>query len=141
MDPREFQVLSSELVAGNRASELRTAISRAYYAVHNVGVEILTEFGFRISKSPSGHGEVWNHLSNSGDSEVVIVGSKLSDLHSRRIHADYRMDKKDVEVQMTAKALVETASKMIQVLDGCRSRSRRDQMIKAIREWEGKIKQ
>lgn len=48
MEPREFQILASELVSRNRPADIRTAISRAYYAVFNVGVEVLKEFGFTI---------------------------------------------------------------------------------------------
>ncbi|MFH0812226.1 MAG: hypothetical protein V2A69_05245, partial [Pseudomonadota bacterium] len=45
---REFQKLASELVKRNEPAEIRTAISRAYYATHNVGAEILTGMGFEI---------------------------------------------------------------------------------------------
>jgi uncharacterized protein (UPF0332 family) len=141
MDPREFQNLASELVNGRRASEIRTAISRAYYAVYNVGVEILTELGFRISEGPSGHAEVRNRLSNSGESKVVMVGSQLNDFYTRRLHADYRLNRKDVENQKTAQALVELAKMMIRTLDESRSEPKRLQIIKAIQEWELKTSQ
>lgn len=141
MDPREFHILASELVKGRRACEIRTAISRAYYAVFNVGVEILTGLGFRISEGPRGHGDVWNRLSNSGDSEVVKVGSQLTDLYTRRLHADYRLNKKDIEDQKTARLLVELAHNMIRTLDECRSEPRRPQIIKAIQNWEAKTHQ
>jgi hypothetical protein len=141
MDPREFQVLASQLVSRNRPADIRTAISRAYYAVFNVGVEVLNEFGFTISEGPSGHGEVRFRLSNSGDSEVVKIGSKLKDLHTGRLHADYRLARKDVENQKVAQALVQLAEKMIQTLDECRSQPRRLQIIKAIRDWESKTGQ
>lgn len=141
MDPRDFQVLASELVAGNRVSQFRTAISRAYYAVHNVGAEILTEFGFKIPENPSGHAGVWNRLSNSGDPQLEKVGSQLSDLHGKRIQADYRMKKHSVENPKTARAVVETANEMIRAIDGCRSGDRRDQIIETIRKWEAKTNQ
>jgi uncharacterized protein (UPF0332 family) len=141
MDPRDFQVLASELVRGSRASEYRTAVSRAYYAVHNVGFEILTEFGFNIRKNFSGHADVWDRLSNSGDSDLEKIGSQLSNLHGQRIHADYRMDKREVESSKTAQAIVETARKMIQILDGSRSDTKRNQIISAIKKWEEKTNQ
>src|SRR5438046_1576262 len=121
MDPREFQRLASQLVGGTSPAECRTAISRAYYATYNVAVEILKDMGFPISKGPTGHRDVQNQLSNSGDAEVMKVGSQLTDLHSRRIQADYRLDRTDVENIKTAHTLVEQARKMIQTLDGCRS--------------------
>jgi len=141
MDPREFQVLASELVGRNRAADIRSAISRAYYAVFNVGAEILAELGFRVSKGANAHGEVRHRLSNSGDLDVVKVGSQLGDLQSRRIQADYQLKQKDIENQKLAQAFVELAGKMIQTLDQCRSEPRRLQIINAIQEWESKTGQ
>jgi len=141
MDPREFQTLASELVLRNRASDIRTAISRAYYAAYNVGVEILTELGFKISEGPSGHGEVRNRLNNSGDNEAAKVSSQLNTLHTKRLHADYRLNMKDIENQKTAEALVQLAGKMIKSLDACRSAPKRNQIIKAIQAWETKTNQ
>jgi len=139
MDPREFQTLASALVNGKTPAEIRTAISRAYYATHNVGVEILGETGFRTSEGPGGHGDVWNRLSNCGNNEVMKVGSQLGDLYTMRVHADYRLARKDVENQKTAQALVEQANRMIKILDENFSGSKRTQIIKAIKDWEQKV--
>jgi len=139
MNPREFQNLASTLVNGKTPAEIRTAISRAYYSTHNVGVEFLSGLGFRIPKNASGHKEVWNRLSNSGDSEVMRVGSQLSDLYTMRIHADYRLDREDVENQKTAQGLVEQANRMIKILDENCSGLKKTQIIKAIQDWEQKV--
>jgi hypothetical protein len=104
-------------------------------------VEILTELGFKISEGPSGHGDVRNRLSNSGDTEAVKVSSQLSTLHTRRLHADYRLNMEDVENQKTAEALVQLAGKMIKSLDACRSGPKRSQIIEAIQAWEAKTNQ
>ena len=95
MDPREFHRLAAQLVGGTSPAEFRTAVSRAYYAAYNVAVQILEEMGFRVSRGPAGHGEVQNRLSNCGDGEVIRVGSQLATLHSKRIQADYRLDRTD----------------------------------------------
>jgi hypothetical protein len=139
MDPREFHRLASQLVGGTSPAEFRTAISRAYYAAYNVAVEILEDMGFRVSKGPAGHGEVQHRLSNSGNTDVIRVGSQLVDLHSRRIQADYRLDRTDVENLKTVRSLVEQARRMIQTLDGCRAEPQRTQIIAAIRDWERKV--
>ncbi len=136
---REFQKLASELVKRNEPAEIRTAISRAYYATHNVGAEILTGMDFEIVEGAGGHGDVWNRLSNSGDSEVMRVGSQLSNLHTTRIHADYWLNRKEVENQKTGQALVKQANRMIQILDEYYSEPKRTQIIKAIQDWEQKI--
>jgi len=139
MDPREFQTLASTLVNGKTPAEIRTAISRAYYATHNVGVEFLSGLGFRIPKNASGHGEVWNRLSNSGDKEIMNVGSKLQTLHGMRLRADYRLDKKEVENQKTAQGVVQDAKKMIEILDINFSEQNKAEIIKAIQDWEQKV--
>jgi hypothetical protein len=138
MDPREFLEVASELVAVDIAGRIRTAINRAYYAAHNVGVEVLTEMGCKIEKGPGGHADVWMRLNNSGDIEVQKVGSKLGDLQSKRIKADYRLDNTDVEDQKTATADIEVARGIIQVLDACCSGQKRDKIIAEIRNWERK---
>ncbi len=138
MNPREFQQFASKLANGNSPAEFRTAISRAYYAAYNVGVEVLEEMGFRISEGPAGHGEVRHHLNNSHDIEMMRVASQLGELHSKRIHADYRLHRKDVENKKTAQTLVERANKMIQTLDRCCSGPKRVQIVEAIQDWKQK---
>lgn len=138
MDPREFHKLAAELVADTTPAKIRTAINRAYYAAHNVGVEVLTEMGFRIERGPAGHSGVWERLGNCGDEEVIKAGSQLADLQSKRNKADYRLGNKDVESQKTAQADVELARRIIQILDACSSGPQRTQIIEAIRDWERK---
>ena len=139
MNPREFQNLASTLVNGKTPAEIRTAISRAYYSTHNVGVDFLSGLGFRIPKNASGHRDVWNRLSNSGDSEIMKVGSQLSNLYAMRIHADYRLNRTDVENQKTAQGLVEQANRMIKILDENFSGPKRTEITKAIQDWERKV--
>jgi len=139
MDPREFHQVASRLASGTRPGELRSAISRAYYAAYNVSVQILKEMGFKIPESSAGHGEVQNRLGNSGDGEIEVVASQLTDLHSRRIQADYKMARRDVERQGTAQGIVEQAGRMIHLLNGCRSEPKRTQVVNAIKEWERRV--
>ena len=139
MEPRDFYRLAPQLVNSPHAAELRTAISRAYYATYNVGVALLEGMGCRLSKGPAGHGEVRNRLSNSGDPEVARVGNQLGQLQSQRIAADYRLDQRGVENPKTAQALVQQADKMIQILDGCLAEPKRSQIRRAIQEWERRV--
>jgi hypothetical protein len=67
------------------------------------------------------------------------VGSQLSDLYTMRIHADYRLAREDVENQKTAQGLVEQANRMIKILDGNCSGTRRTHIIEAIQQWEKKV--
>jgi len=119
MDPRAFHQLASHLVRGSSAAEMRTTISRAYYATYHLGAELLREMGFHISTGPQGHGDVRHRLGNSGVPEVMRIGSQLGDLQGRRIQADYRLDNPEVENPKTARALVEQAARMMQTLERC----------------------
>jgi uncharacterized protein (UPF0332 family) len=141
MNPREFQSLALKLVAGNSAAEFRTAISRAYYATFHVSVELLESMGFKISRGPAGHGDVQAHLSNGGVPEIQAVGQQLSDLHSKRIQADYRLNKQNVENQKTASVVLEQASRMIQTLDEFRVEPKRGQVINGIQQWLNRMSQ
>jgi hypothetical protein len=139
MDPREFQELAESLANGVSPAEMRTAISRAYYSVYNVGLEMLKGMGFQISEGPSGHKDVEHWLSNCGNITVQKVGSQLAELRSRRIQADYRLDKREVEAPKTARVLVQQASRMIKVLDECGAGPEREDLIRGIREYLEKI--
>ena len=97
MNPRDFHDIARQLYLDGRPAALRSAISRAYYAAFNAGAEILRRAGFQISDGPGGHGEVRDCLSNSGDPEVEKAGYKLSNLHTQRLHADYKMDRSEIE--------------------------------------------
>ena len=139
MDPRDFQQLASILSKGKRPAEVRTAISRAYYAAFNVGVELLQNMGFTILKSSAAHGEVLNHLGNSGDDDIKEASVKLGDLSSMRIKADYRLEYTWIETPKTAKAWVKQAKNVIDTLDTSCTGEKREQIIKAIKDWKQKF--
>ena len=139
MDPRNFQTLAAKLASGTSPAEIRTAVSRAYYSVFNVGVEVLKRIGFGVSEGSSGHGEVEHRLSNSGNINVEKVGSQLSDLRSRRIKADYRLSTKQIENQKSAQALVRQAHKMIQTLDIYFTGPHQEEIASAIRQYLEKL--
>lgn len=139
MDPRAFLDVAKKLSGGNTVAEYRTAISRAYYATHHVGAEFLERVGCVISKGPSGHEEVIRNLSQCGDLELVDVGSKLSDLRSKRIIADYRLENIKYDNQKTTQAVMIQSERMIQALDRCDSASRRDGIAKAVKEYLRKV--
>jgi uncharacterized protein (UPF0332 family) len=139
MNPREFLKLASQLLVGGNPARIRSAISRAYYAAHHVGFDMLTQMGLRISTGPSRHQDVRMALNNSNDTEVIKAGSKLGDLQSKRNQADYRLNNVDVEDEKTAQALVEQAKGIIQTLDGCCGGPKSIDIKKAIQDWGRKV--
>jgi hypothetical protein len=118
MDPRDFLELAQRLVIGTpKPSNLRTATSRAYYAAHHVGAEILTGMDFRINRGPGGHADVWGKLQNCGNQDVQVAGSQLADLHSARIQADYRLENPNSENQTAVRGHIALAQKIVQTIN------------------------
>lgn len=101
MKPREFLQVAVELSRSAQPARLRTAISRAYYAVYHEGLQLLADFGFRVSKGPAGHGEVRHRLANAADADLARVARQMADLHAKRIAADYRLAEPESEKRAT----------------------------------------
>ena len=116
MDPRRFHNLAERLARSNEAAELRTAVSRAYYAVYNVAAAYLNQI-VPLSRGPGGHGQVQRLLTNSEDVVIAQLGFDLGNLHSRRIDADYDMLDSKPETQKTVQSVVEKAGALIAALD------------------------
>lgn len=136
MNPREFYNLAENLAASGSPAEVRTAVSRAYYASFHVGVEILSKMGFVIKRSALGHQDVYRRLCNIGNVEVRKLGSKLGDLQTKRNAADYDLDKKWVEGTKTLEGIMKNAREIIDNLERLCSGPNRDSIRNAIRDWE-----
>ncbi len=119
MRAKEFAGVASRLsqIPTAGPADFRTSISRAYYAAYLVAVEVLTQMGSVLQAGPGGHSEVANCLIASGDNAVSEAGRAMSDLHTRRIHADYRMARIDVETKTSAQSACEIAHDIIRELE------------------------
>lgn len=137
MEPRKFLDLAQLLALGTPQPErLRSATSRAYYAVYNVSKKILTDLGFRISTGPSGHGEVCSRFGNSRDTDLQMVGSQLGTLRRFRNNADYDLSDNGPEKPENVKAHVEQAKRMIETVERCCSGQTKQRIVEAIKEYE-----
>jgi len=136
MKPQEFQRLASTLVAESKSAEIRTAISRAYYAIFNLAAQFLVNVGLTLPKN-NVHVAVQHRLQNCVDIEVTKVGSKLTDLHTKRIQADYRLNDKSIENQKTALAVIAQVDQMMRLVQNCLAdKPRCELIVRAIHEWE-----
>ena len=107
MDPREFMSVAQNLAQGRSPGDLRSAISRAYYAAFNVGREVLGRMESRWRHLE--HGDLERYLKNSGHSEVKIAGDLLGQLRSLRRKADYYLtDPKPENQKVVALWMVQT---------------------------------
>jgi hypothetical protein len=130
MLPHLFLKLAEELAKVDGPAECRTIISRAYYAVYNVAERFLERMSFQRPKRDY-HIVLQRRLQNSGDLELVQLGSNLGDLHHERIRADYHMDDHVPENKNNAVAAARKAATMIVVLDGCPVNGERWKSIRA----------
>lgn len=137
MDPRDFLTTASELAnkTSATAADLRTAISRAYYAAFNTGLEHLAKLNQAWENL--NHGEVARYLSNSGNSDIETAGKNLERLHSLRITADYRMRDPRPENKDTVIFWIRRTRNIVDLLDQhCHGAA----VANGIREYERKIR-
>lgn len=140
MNPRDFLDLARLLATGTaKSANLRTATSRAYYAAHHVGAEVLTGMGFRINTGAGGHGDVWKRLQNGGDLDLTLAGSQLADLYSYRVKADYRLRDGKAENQNNVRGHVEQAKKIVEAIEQSCSSPKRQNILNAIKSWETSV--
>jgi len=136
MDPRLFFTLAGTLASASGPSELRTSLSRSYYAVFNVAVAFLQQMGIEPVSGPQAHSAVKNGLLASQDAGLVKIGSDLDTLHAERRRADYDMGDVRCESSKTAAAVFKQAGRMLAALDSCRlAPARRGQAEAAIKRW------
>jgi uncharacterized protein (UPF0332 family) len=131
--------LAIELSRRPRPADLRAAVGRAYYSAFNAAAEMIRSCGLAIFQSPAGHGDLLRYLGNSGDSDLISAGHKLSRLRSRRNVADYDLSAVDVENQSTVQSLVQLAGQLLETFEKCQFGERRVRMIAALEEYRRRI--
>ncbi len=139
MDGREFLKFAKILISGNCEAEYRSAVSRAYYGAFNFARQLLEDWTFDVNKGPGGHGDVSNMFSNCGIQDVEKAANKLSDLHGRRIDADY-LRKEDIGKKKTADFYVSIAEDIVKNFERCLDEPNKTNAIKGITSYNLKIK-
>src|SRR5947209_5066202 len=97
MDPATFLTHAADLANRGTPADCRSAVSRAYYAAHHAAIEFLRGAGVGVPETGTAHVAVLNILLSAGDLDIREAGVKLSTLHTRRDHADYKWDKLETE--------------------------------------------
>jgi uncharacterized protein (UPF0332 family) len=87
--------------AGSEAAH-RTAVSRAYYGVFHVALQLLADAGIGLPDTAEAHRKVLFCLTNSGDDLGRKVGTRLELLRRQRNVADYNL--RDVTFQQRTPA-------------------------------------
>ena len=135
MDSRDFLEVADRLSRGASAAEFRTSIGRSYYAAFNVAADRLRSAGFPIGRGGAAHGEIRYCLANAGDADIQEAATKLGELHSIRIRADYHLARTDVEAPGIAVGVAAKAAKVIDSIDQAFRGPTRAQLQAAISKW------
>jgi uncharacterized protein (UPF0332 family) len=95
VDPKEFLDTASSLVCSSTQPDLRTSVSRSYYAVILFFRDYLAQkVGFLPEKLESGvHKFVPECFSESGSDEAKTIGEKIKRACADRVNADYKLSK------------------------------------------------
>ena len=140
MDPKDFLRVANNLAKSDKAAELRSAVSRAYYAAFHVARKLLIDMGFEISKGPGAHGDVCKYLGNAGNPSVEHAGSNIGDLKGWRNQADYDLDLVEHENSGSVQKIDLITEQIIEDLERCCNGSDREQIKSAISSYITKMK-
>lgn len=88
-DFRAYLAVAERLAASNDEAELRSAISRAYYAVFHRARDFVHAEGYCPGRARLDHREVWNALKRDPDPARAEIGERGDELHHLRRNADY----------------------------------------------------
>lgn len=143
MNGKDFIQIAGRFVTIGEAGS-RSATSRAYYGALHAALEIFEHLGCTMPKHGKSHNLVPICLEKSNVEEAQRAGWELSDLHSKRIRADYRLDDADIGRTDAGRLSVESASDITQLLDTFRDKcnaddSLRDGFVDETRKTIGRI--
>jgi len=92
MEGKAFIEIAQKLAPMRTEPASRSAIGRAYYAVYNCWIQLLSELGFKFGKDASAHDKIYAYINNSGIQELKETADALRHLRRRRNLADYDME-------------------------------------------------
>jgi uncharacterized protein (UPF0332 family) len=121
MNGREFLPCAVRLFAGTSAADLRSAVSRAYYAAFHAALDFFGGCGVMFSKnSAQAHTKMPDCLDNTRIPAVIDISTKLRSLRSDRNCADYQMSDAKFEKEENVRHRIEDAEEIIALIDALR---------------------
>ena len=137
MDPRDFLRHAEAVAASPDAAAQRSALSRAYYAVYNVAVDLLYSLRLRLPSGHAGHEVVRDYLLHSRLSSMQRTAAALANLQSLRVKADYMLRDPHPEQPPVVQEALARARRTIDDLDAAGADpAARARMTTAIQAWE-----
>lgn len=127
MNPADFISLALKLSNSQQESELRTAVSRAYYGAFHSARELIEGCGIRFPRAElfgaDIHRKVRFCLAHADNDDAALVVNRLSSLREQRNHADYDLtsDRFSVANSRNVKTTVRIAVEILDAIQRCRS--------------------
>jgi hypothetical protein len=137
MEAADFLSLAERLANETGAAERRTAISRAYYAAYNAGVELVSGWGLPLSVDADAHRDIQQYFRAAGLAQLRRVAEQLQTLRSRRNVADYALADARPETAAWTRSAVDEASHLLRTLGECSALppDQRDRAVARMGDW------
>jgi uncharacterized protein (UPF0332 family) len=118
MNGHEFLASAKRLSESPHAADLRSSVSRAYYAAYHVAHDFLVGCGIRFSSNTTeAHTKMPQCLENSNVADAVLVGRKLRSLRDDRNTADYELDDPVLEDSLNVAIRLRAAEQIVNSID------------------------
>jgi len=132
----QFIDLAGKLAVRPAEAEQRTAISRAYYGACHLAKAYIEGLGIEVKVTMH---DLDRWLSVNDNPEVKRAGQKLSDQHSHRIRADYKIDEElarhSADPVRLVQMCVESAREIESLLRECSREEIKQQVQASIRRF------
>lgn len=135
MRPEAYLDVADELMGAGGAARLRSAVSRAYYAVFHVATQATVALGGPARSSD--HELTGARFQSSADPVISELGQRFLNLKTARHRADYRLaGGADVEDPVAVAALVREARELAEAFKELPRGPLREAAAGAISEYE-----
>ena len=139
MEGKAFLEIAQKLVQMRSEPALRSAVSRAYYAVYNCCIHFLDELGFKFEKDTPAHEKVYQYLNNASIEEIKTAAENLRHLRKRRNQADYNMASIEFQNHIICQLDLVSAQAIISQIEKYHQEPLRKQLRNGLREYHAKI--
>src|SRR5689334_13430925 len=120
MNGRDFLDSARRLSTSEHASDLRSSVSRAYYACYHAALSLCTGYGIRFSKnSTESHSKMPQCFDNCNVAIAKEVGKRLVSLREDRNSADYTMTDSMTEDAGNVALRIAIADEVMEAVDQC----------------------
>lgn len=139
MEGKAFLTTAQKLVKTRNEPDLRSAISRAYYAAYNCCIQSLRDIGFQFGKDFPAHEKVYQYLHNTGLADIEATARALNLLRKRRNRADYDMASTEFQDHFACQGDIARAQIIIGQIEKYSQEPLRTQLRNGVREYVTKI--